>query len=110
MPGLDVGGNPDKAEGGDYYCDSNETGGMYCPEFDIMEANTYAWQSTVHKCDHPNRHGHFKNCDRYGTANRVHDVDPLAYGPGKEYDINTKEEFHVKFSFDLPTSYTVEMT
>jgi len=110
MPGLDVGGSPDKAEWGDYYCDSHDMEGESCPEFDLMQANTHFWRSTVHGCDHPNRHGHYRFCDKWGTFTDPHFVDPLAYGRGREFDINTEAPFHVKMSFDIPYSYTVEMT
>jgi len=68
MPGKDWNGNPDPSQGHDYYCDANQVGGVWCPEFDIMEANTYAWHSTPHKCDSPNDKGHYSNCDRGGSV------------------------------------------
>ena len=33
------------------YCDAASVGGYMCPEFDVMEANKYAWRTTSHKCD-----------------------------------------------------------
>jgi len=38
-PALDWNGNPVPGSGNDYYCDANQVGGSWCPEFDIMEAN-----------------------------------------------------------------------
>jgi len=37
-PGKDKNGNYWNTDGY-YYCDGNQVGGNYCPEFDIMEAN-----------------------------------------------------------------------
>jgi hypothetical protein len=53
MPGYDSNGNPDPAQGKDYYCDANQVGGNYCPEMDIMEANQYAFAITPHTCNSP---------------------------------------------------------
>lgn len=39
MPGKDMDGKPGQGGDGDYYCDANNVGGQWCPEFDIMEAN-----------------------------------------------------------------------
>lgn len=47
MPGIDNSSDPFK------YCDASKVGGHYCPEFDIMEANKYAYHVTGHKCDAP---------------------------------------------------------
>jgi len=48
------------------YCDANKVGGHWCPEFDIMEANKYAFHVTGHKCDAPDASGIYYNCDRSG--------------------------------------------
>ncbi len=45
MPAVDNLTDPFK------YCDANRVGGHWCPEFDIMEANKYAYRGTAHKCD-----------------------------------------------------------
>jgi len=38
MPGKDQSGNYWHTDGY-YYCDANQVGGNYCPEFDLIEAN-----------------------------------------------------------------------
>lgn len=50
MPGYNWSGQPDPSSGGDYYCDANQVGGVWCWEMDIMEANKYVVQTTPHKC------------------------------------------------------------
>lgn len=49
------------------YCDSKQDGGYFCPEFDIMEANKFAYRSTGHRCVDPDAEtGIYSNCDREG--------------------------------------------
>ena len=50
------------------YCDANKVGGHWCPEFDVMEANKYAFRVTGHKCDAPDASGVYSNCDRSGSC------------------------------------------
>lgn len=78
MPAVDNTSDPFK------YCDANQVGGHWCPEFDIMEANKYAYRGTAHKCETPDASGIFPSCDRSGQCS----VDVLTndaefdYGPG----------------------------
>jgi len=95
MPAKDINGNPIAGKGGDYYCDANMVGGNWCPEFDIMEANTYAWHTTPHKCDAPNDKGHYNNCDRGGDCFEIAH-GRISYGPGDNFTINTLKPFHIK--------------
>jgi len=76
---------------GMYYCDANEIGGAFCPEFDIMEANIHAYRAVNHHCSDP-VNGHYSWCDRAGSCavdiiTDFPDTDP--YGPGSSYTINT---------------------
>ena len=69
---------------GMYYCDAGNVGGAYCPEFDIMEANTFAWRAVNHHCT-DNGNGHYTWCDHNGTCavdiiTDFPNSDP--YGPG----------------------------
>jgi len=82
---------------GNFYCDANMVGGQWCPEMDIMEANTGAFASTPHKCDPPHN-GHYFNCDRGGCGQNTRDM-PNAYGPGPNFQINTKRPFEVITAF-----------
>ena len=68
MPGKKADGSDDPSEDMKYYCDANQVGGVYCPEFDIMEANTYSYRSTPHPCSAPDANGHYTQCDRGGTG------------------------------------------
>lgn len=109
MPAKDESGNLIPGSNGNYYCDANQVGGIFCPEFDIMEANTYAWHTTPHKCDAPNEKGHYYNCDKIGGCFTVaHGT--ISYGPGDSFQINTLKGFHVKIIYNADASYKVEMT
>jgi len=89
--GTNRGGQPP------YYCDANQVGGQWCPEVDIMEANSAVFSSTPHKCD-PATNGHYDNCDRSGCGDNSRD-EPDAYGPGSSYTIDTRKPFEVRTEF-----------
>ena len=114
MPGKKSNGELWNTDGY-YYCDANKVGGNFCPEFDIMEANQWAWQSTAHSCDAPNN-GFYNKCNRAGACWQ-NNVDKLAYndyGPGSNFKIDTSKEFHVKFDFsksgDQFSAFTVNLS
>lgn len=90
-PGHNRGGQPK------YYCDANQVGGQWCPEIDIMEANSHAFQTTPHRCDDPTG-GSYSNCDRGGCGQSTRD-SPNAYGPGEAFTINTLQPFKVQTDF-----------
>ena len=95
MPAVDNTSDPFQ------YCDANQVGGHWCPEFDIMEANKYAFHVTAHKCDAPDSQGVYSNCDRSGqcTVDLLTNDDLTDYGPGASYTINTLLPFHVNTKF-----------
>ena len=98
------------------YCDANQVGGHWCPEFDIMEANQYAFHVTGHKCDAPDANGVFYNCDRGGqcTMDVLDDINQTDYGNGSQYTINTNSPFTVRTDFHESggdfTGYTSTLT
>mmetsp|Transcript_107915 Transcript_107915/g.315523 ORF Transcript_107915/g.315523 Transcript_107915/m.315523 type:complete len:675 (-) Transcript_107915:15-2039(-) len=100
-PARDSAGNPSlgTCSYSPYYCDANKVCGQWCPEVDIMEANSRAYASTPHKCDRPSSTGHYSNCDRNGCGQSTRSLDSLAYGPGAGYRINTMRPFQVEASF-----------
>ena len=111
MPGRDVNGKPSTGDFDDYYCDANKVGGQWCPEFDLMEADTFAWHSTPHKCDPANSKGHYFNCDRGGSCfQKALDINATAYGPNSTYTIDTSKPFSVQISFKLDAHFQVELT
>lgn len=90
MPGIGSDGNPFESQNGLYYCDAAAVDGNYCPEFDIMEANTWAYRAVNHHCNQP-VNGHYDWCDHNGTCavDVILDKPETAYGPGSQYEINT---------------------
>ena len=91
MPAVDNYSDPFK------YCGANHKGGL-CPEFDIMEANKWAFRATGHVCDAPNSDGIYERCDASGPCNVdvLRDADSNSFGPGSSYKINTELPFSVK--------------
>jgi hypothetical protein len=105
-PGYDANQHPFPSQSEDYYCDANQVGGDYCPEMDIMEANNMAMQITPHKCDSP-QGLHYNNCDRGGCGLNTHRLNATAFGPGRDFAINTQAPFRVSTSFSTDTIKTV---
>ena len=91
MPAVDNYSDPFK------YCDANEVGGHWCPEFDIMEANKWAFRAVGHSCDAPNSNGVYQSCDRSGqcSIDVLRDAYSNSFGPGSSYKINTELPFSV---------------
>ena len=87
------------------YCDANQIGGYWCPEFDIMEANKYGFRSVGHSCDSPDVSGAYPECDRQGKCSiDVHRNDvENDYMPGSTNGIDTNQEFHVRIVYHEDT-------
>jgi len=79
-----------------FYCDASGAGGQACPEIDLMEANSLAFQATPHNCEaRPDRT--YGKCDS-GCAQNTRD-DPSTYGPGTNFTIDTTKPFEVHTEF-----------
>ena len=108
MPARNADGSPRPGDDGSYYCDAMASRGAYCPDIDLMEANKFAFDMTLHKCDEPNAKEHYFNCDtgltcgaalHSGPPKHPHDYDQYRYGPSELHAINTLNTFHVKINF-----------
>jgi hypothetical protein len=99
MPAYNSSNQPDPTSCGNYYCDANKVCGLYCVEFDIMEANNRAFQTTPHKCNAPNDN-YYPSCDGGGCGQNVIRINSGAYGPGSG-TINTNNGFSVNIFFGV---------
>ena len=83
------------------YCDASKVDGHYCPEFDLMQANKYAYRATPHRCDAADSDGNYQSCDHDGqcSVDILLNEDDNDYGPGDIYTINTEKVFNVDTRF-----------
>jgi len=98
MPATDENGLPTLGEG-DGYCDANDVGREWCPEMDILEANTAALAVTPHRCDAPVSGDHYTSCDKGGCSVNPHKTQPSIFGPGAGYTVNSLLPFTVTTAF-----------
>ena len=103
MPGFGSDQQPFPAQDGSYYCDANDVDGNWCPEVDIMEANTAALAVTPHTCAAPEGK-HFTACDRGGCSVNSHKASASGFGPGPAYTINSLLPFVVSTAFPVDAS------
>jgi len=90
--------NTQPSECSDYYCDANNVCGESCAEIDIMEANQFAWHSTLHTAtDHSGVGGGFGGGDSW---NGPRDWGSAEYGPGASC-VDTAAPFDVAVSFPV---------
>eukprot|EP00727_Mastigamoeba_balamuthi_P010503 m51a1_g6075 hypothetical protein (1598) ;mRNA; f:293404-300521 len=97
MPGFNPDGTANPSQSGDYYCDANQVGGVWCPEVDLMEANQYSFAATLHQCIKP-QGKYFASCDKSGCGKNFGAMEG-AYGPGAQYKIDTTKPFVAAFEF-----------
>lgn len=85
--------------GGDYYCDSASVCGATCGEWDLMEANLYAFRSTAHVGgDKAGVAMGIGGNIRGGFGNSFTEFD---YGPGPGHTIDSTQRFVVDVSFKM---------
>ena len=99
MPGYNSAQQPVPGVNGEYYCDANQVGGVYCPEMDVIESNKYAMASTAHTCQYIGPH-YYSSCDRGGCGTNVLDGNMNGFGPGKTFDTNRPFTLAVAFITD----------
>ena len=66
--------------GGDYYCDANHGGGIWCPEYDVMEGNRHTMACTLHTCNGGG--GNWDYCDGGGCQANAFNVNSGMMCPG----------------------------
>lgn len=116
MPGFNAssGSVPDPRSA--YYCGANAGKpsintsatagrGNYCPEMDIIEANSFAAQSTPHICNGTNHGpGFYPMCDHHGCATAVYNQSKIAMCRSHTCTIDTRKPFRHTVSFPLDTA------
>jgi hypothetical protein len=112
MPGHNKDGSIASTDGFGY-CDAAHTVGVYCPEFDFMEANLYGFNSHTWRCGKPDENMYYDFCTKENNCHLdVHDYGDN-YGPGNA-TIDSTKPFHVETNFirkdDTLDYYTVELT
>ena len=99
MPGYGSNNQPEAGQYGTYYCDANKVNGVYCWEYDFMEANKYVSQTTPHQCSQ-NAGGYITNCDGGGCATNTYYVNNNGLCPSSNCKINTAQgPFRQEISF-----------
>lgn len=89
--------NYQQSECFDYYCDANAVCGVRCDEVDLMEANMYAWHSTLHTShDGDGFAGGYGGGDGW---NGPRDWTNNSYGPKDASCVDTTKPFQVAVSF-----------
>ena len=114
MPAVD---NTDDKFG---YCGANQdkVGGSLCPEFDMLEGNSFGIHTTAHSCEAPSAEGVYSACTGSGqcTVDAILDEGESSYGGSADKTIDTQKPFNMRLVFDedpssgLFVSYTTTLT
>jgi len=99
MPGYSKNGTPAHGDFNPYYCDANDVGGVWCWEYDSIEANKHAMHVTPHKCNGP-ASSHISHCDRAGCSTSAVDVSRTSMCPDDACTIDTRRPFRVVQRFE----------
>merc|ERR1711915_706371 len=98
---VDMPGN-NGGENGDYYCDANHGGGIWCPEDDVMEGNKHTMACTLHTCNGGG--GNWDYCDGGGCQANAFNVNSGMMCPGGAPSTLTKVLlFHTSRPIVWPT-------
>ncbi|KAL1495881.1 hypothetical protein AB1Y20_014525 [Prymnesium parvum] len=96
MPGVGPAGAPARGGLGNFYCDANEVGGVWCWEMDTIEANRHAMQVAPHACASPPGR-YIAACDRGGAALNTRSLSARGLCAAKSCTIDTRHPFtHVQ--------------
>ncbi|CAK0846147.1 unnamed protein product [Prorocentrum cordatum] len=88
----------------DYYCDANNVCGESCAEIDIMEANQFAWHSTLHTAqDHSGIGGGYGGGDSWDGPR---DWGSAEFGKGSRC-VDTTKPFEVSAAFPVDEQGTL---
>eukprot|EP00931_Biecheleriopsis_adriatica_P044209 TRINITY_DN25267_c0_g1_i1.p1 TRINITY_DN25267_c0_g1~~TRINITY_DN25267_c0_g1_i1.p1 ORF type:complete len:305 (+),score=51.73 TRINITY_DN25267_c0_g1_i1:64-978(+) len=98
MPGYSPNGSIAHGSYNPYYCDANKVGGVWCWEYDSIEANMHTLQSTPHTCKQP-AGGYISSCDRIGCMANARLIDRHSMCPDAGCKINTKLPFRLHQQF-----------
>jgi hypothetical protein len=111
MPGYSRNGSQAHGSFNPYYCDANDVGGVWCWEYDSMEANKYALHVTPHKCSGPAGQ-YIGECDKGGCSTSAVDVNPKSMCPDDTCTIDTRRPFRVvqRFEGDISGEKLVRIT
>ena len=98
MPGYSPDGMPAPGNFGNYYCDANKVGGVWCWEMDTIEANMHTMQVTPHSCSDP-AGGPISSCDKSGSRRNSWFVDRKGLCPADDCLIDSRAPFSHTQSF-----------
>jgi len=109
MPGYGQNGQPEKGGLGDYYCDANFVGGVWCWEMDTIESNKYTMATTPHKCSSPNG-AYISSCDRGGCQTNAYNENSKGICPDSSCKIDTTKPFRQYQTYTVDPNDSSKLT